>query len=415
MTAILRSTLMKTLRGWPVVTISAVGLLICNGAPVSQSKEKLVVREVGLIRIPDCPEYGLEDAANGLLLLGCEEGAYKDNLFVWNVSEGRVSKRIPLNWWPELKSRMSRPFADFGPGPFRLLGPEGRLAGIAGCRGVIVDGQRVQQLEAPADICDPASPFFKERCNTHKVVLAIDDERRNVAIAFNVGAKPRLLLFHGDCERPYVVKEVPRYVMDVAWTPDDKKVAVLDSGVIDLQLQCRAFDPRAHLTLPDIAVFDARSGTRELSFFSGGPEAKLEFSRDGRLIYCISHTKALGYFWGDWGKETLKVFSAADGRLSKTLRVARSGVRNGFALSPDGRLIAADASTDLFRFLQEPDFMNKMGRFVILDSESGERLFEYHASMEGRSHSPVGFAFSPDGRFLFVDFNGEGVITYSIG
>src|SRR5262249_42018769 len=148
--------------------------------------------------------------------------------------------------------------------------------------------------------------------------------------------------------------------------------------------------------------------------FSGGPEAKLEYSPDGHFIYCMSQNRFLGYSWSDWGKETVKVFSAADGAVVRTMRLSRNGIRNSFALSADGKLIAADASTDLFRLLQEPDFAHKMGRFAVFNSETSEKLFEYHSPMDGQMTAAIRFAFSPDGRTLFVDFNREGVVIYSI-
>jgi hypothetical protein len=398
-------------------TLLPVGLVL-PFLGVSTAKEglkpRLDIREVAAIAIPGCPGFSIEDAANGMLLLQCGEGTERGDLFVWDMSQRALGSQLHLAWWPGLKSRTPRPFSDYEPGPFRFLGSEGGLVGIAGCQLVTVARESFRKLDLPADICDPNSPFVSHLRYSKWHAISVNRQQTGFAVAFNIGSKPRLVLFHRDSQRPYITKELPRYVNDVAWSPDGHDVAVLYSGYVDNSLRWVASTPGARLTLPDLSIFDTQTGKEEMAFFSGGPEAKLEYAPDGRLIYCISQNKFLGYSWGDWGKETIKVLSAADGTLIRTIRVSRNGVRNNFTLSPDGKLIAADASTDLFRFLQEPDFLNKMGRFVLLGAQNGDSLYEYHASMDGKVNLPIKFAFAPDGRMLFVDFNGGGVVSYSI-
>jgi WD40 repeat protein len=391
-----------------------LGALLCVMGFASRPKRKLEVRELPAIAVRGCSLSSMEDAADGLLLLECREGGHEHELFIWDMSRGTVSKQIAATWFSDAKSGMPSSFSVVEPGPLRLLGAGNEIVAGAGCHVIALAADRERHLDLPADICDENSPFLSHLRYSPWDTISVNRQRSGFALAFNVGSKPRLLLFRRDSQHPYAERDLPRYVNDVAWSPDARHVAVLYSGYADKDLRWVASVPGARVTLPDISVFDAQTADEELSFFSGGPESKLEYAPDGRLIYCISQNRFLGYSWGDWNKETLKAFSVTDGTLVRTIRLPRNGVRNSFALSPHGKFIAADSSTDLFRVLQEPDFVHKMGRFVVLNAESGDSLFEYHASMDGKITAPIRFAFSPDGRLLFVDFNREGVVSYSV-
>ncbi len=48
----------------------------------------------------------------------------------------------------------------------------------------------------------------------------------------------------------------------------------------------------------------------------------------------------------------------------------------------------------------------KIARVVLLDAKTGDLLFEHHERSEGDLWDPLGLAFSPDGRLLFVNFPG---------
>jgi WD40 repeat protein len=385
------------------------GLVLGRG-----SEKKLKVQELGTIAIPGCAELSMEDAASGQLLLECRDDPRKPELFIWDLSRSAVSKQVAANWLPHVRSTVRPSFSNLEPDLFQLFGVRGEVISVVACRVVVLGSSASQLLDLPEDVCDQHSPFFSHLNWCQWVVISSNRQGNEFALATNVGAKPRLLLFRRGSQHPYLEKGLSRYANDVAWSPDGREVTILYSGYVNQNLRWVAVTPGPRVTIPDVVVLDAETGKEKVSFFSGGPEAKLEYSLDGRLIYCISQNRFLGYSWGDWAQETLKVFSAADDALVRTIRLSRNGVRNSFALSPDGRLIAADASTHLFRLLQEPDFAHKMGRFVIFNAETGDTLFDYHAKMNGQITSPIRFAFSPDGRLLFVDFNREGVVSYSV-
>jgi WD40 repeat protein len=168
------------------------------------------------------------------------------------------------------------------------------------------------------------------------------------------------------------------------------------------------------LALPDVAVFDARTGHLDYSFFSGQPEAQISYGPDGKSLYCVVDSGALPMtFLSYHVRNAIRVFSATDGKLMRAIHVPRTGVRSSLVFSPNGKLIVADASTvqpDLFR---DPGDVGRKVRFVILDGHSGWRLLTANLGV-WHSEAPPSFFFSPDGQTLVVDPNpnstGEGPV-----
>jgi WD40 repeat protein len=106
----------------------------------------------------------------------------------------------------------------------------------------------------------------------------------------------------------------------------------------------------------DVSIIDAKTGKVVLTFATAGVEAKASFSPNGKQIYVISHSwPFMGSPWG-WTSETLRAFSSTTGQLLRTFKVSGTGARNNFAVSPDGRFIAAESSkpahADLYYLLR---------------------------------------------------------------
>lgn len=81
-------------------------------------------------------------------------------------------------------------------------------------------------------------------------------------------------------------------------------------------------------------------------------------------------------------------------------------MRNNFVSSPDGKLIVADASTDTWSlFSENTNRRSKEARFILLDVTTGKVVFQHEEQSAGMVWAPMRFAFSPDGRLLFVDPN----------
>jgi WD40 repeat protein len=256
--------------------------------------------------------------------------------------------------------------------------------------------------------------------------MAVNPAKGLVAAGFNVGIRPRIFLYNADLKGPKIL-ELSQFVQDVCWSPDGRRLAVLYSGEIDGKGKFVGNDPHFRpLGIPDVEIFDPASGERQLRFFSGDREAKVAFSPDGTRLYTISlRDKAFNQ------KGAVRIFSASSGTLLKTITSSRYYLHNNFAVSPDGRFIAADASTKppylplLLNVLRngERGLYNKTARFVLLDAKTGKVRFEYHEVAPGPpgGMGSMVFAFTPDGHRLLVDPNlegcgfGERVDVYSLG
>jgi hypothetical protein len=227
----------------------------------------------------------------------------------------------------------------------------------------------------------------------------VNQRKDKFAVGVNVGMWPWLFVFRRDTDKPIAGWRLNRPVMSMAWSPDGTRLAVLYNSRFDAHL--KYFWKIGYWHLPNLAVFDVPSGKQEFAVFTGEAESHVEFGRDGSLVYVI----AQHLFWGLFGEEGrgIKVFSALNGKKVRNFKGGRHGVRTNFALSPDGKLIVADASTQPFSW--EGATIEKIGRFVILDSASGRVLFSQPGQrMHGSAGSlPFEFALTPDGQTLLVD------------
>jgi len=277
-----------------------------------------------------------------------------------------------------------------------------------------------------ADLSNPEPPQLDAGVD-HLIgsTMAVNSVRGLVAAGFNVGLRPRIFLYNAELKGPKIL-ELSQFVQDVCWSPDGTRLAVLYSGEIDSKGNFVGNDPHFRpLGTPDIEIFDPTSGERQLRFFSGDREAKVAFSPDGTRLYTVSLRDKATNQGG-----SVRIFSASSGTLLKAITSSRYQLHNNFAVSPDGKLIVADASTkppylpwlrNVLRY-GERGLSNKTARFVILDARNGKALFENHEvapGPPGGMMDPMQFAFTPDGRRLLVDPNfagcgfGERVDVYS--
>jgi hypothetical protein len=248
--------------------------------------------------------------------------------------------------------------------------------------------------------------------------IDIDPQSGSVAAAYNVGKDTHLYVYDSDLKRQIAGWQLPRIVQDLCWSPDGKKLAVLFNGWYKEDRKRYYGRSWATPDEPDVWIVDPRSGEPLVKFWTGTAQDQIAFNRGGNLIYV---TNEAGYFSPPEHQGAIRVFSAVSGALVQTISARPKGVHSSFRLSPDGSLIAADAST-YRRYgwdLEIPP--GKISRVVLLDAKTGHLLFEHHEETRGEVQNPLGMAFSPDGGLLYVDFPGsyknpnQRIEVYSIG
>ena len=361
----------------------------------------------------------LEDVCdNGLVLLnGDGIGDDPHVLLLWDMAKGKPTFRVSVDALRPRESAGPKENLDLREGPMRCLDAGKRIIALSAVHLVLIDAEKGAELARvlpSEDLKDlTSSPLLQVTWHVTKTALDVDSHNGQIAAAFNWGTKPRVFLYTEDLRTATKSWELSRYVEDIHLAPDGKKLAVLYSGGFDANGNFVGADPNFRLAaIPDVEIFDTSSGKSLLRFFTGDLEAKIAFSPDGACLYTISLAQ---YNVATGRKAAIRAFSALDGTLLRTLASPRHELRNSFALSPDGKLIVADASTPapaffLKEIFAERAFYRKRARFVILDAQAGTLLYE-HAEETGGSASgdaPMRFGFSPDGGNLLVDANHGG-------
>lgn len=357
------------------------------------------------------------DAEGQLLLLAVPKSLTTNQpLLLFDTREDRLLLPPIEVRWPEFAGAAANHNCGVGP-VLRFLDPAGnRVAGLYGCFIVVVDlhkgtvewSARIPEIPHRYSLADSVR-FFPT------ALLAVDRREQKFAVIVNneTMKEPEVFLYNGRSSAPLLHWRLPRFAESAAWSPDGEKFAVLYSGFCGGHLNYYQVNigrkKRNLLTLPDVAVFDARTGHLDLSFFSGQPEAQIAYSPDGGVIYTIAGSGAA--FVPSRALSVIRAFSAADGTLVRTIHVPHTGVLSRFALSPDGELIAADATTNPTWVWHDPPPIAV--RFVLLDVATGKKLFEHEETWGGGDASATTLMFSPDGHTLITDplaATGEGPV-----
>jgi len=326
-------------------------------------------------------------------------------LLIWDLGRHEISYRLPLDLRVPLATPLARAWPsifEIEPQQFRFLA-NGEVVGMVGCYVVRLDlaQGKANWILPSLDACDPHPPYFASRNVTSRAeILSVNRRREEFAVGVNVGKWPRLFIFGPTGDKPIASWKLDRPVTSLAWSPDGSRLAVLYDSRFDAQL--KYLWKTDYSRLPNLVVFDVPGGKQQFSAFTGEPENQVAFSTDGSRLYCIAQHLNWGLLGGT-GKG-IKVFNARDGKNVGNFKGGSHGVRQSFSLSPDGKLIVADASTRPFSWEGATNY--KIGRFVILDSTNGRVVFAQPGrTMGGLAGSfPFEFAFAPpDGRTLLVD------------
>lgn len=325
-----------------------------------------------------------------------------------------VSRKVLHKWGGFLDSHRSRLYGGFSP-RFPSYG-SALLPGLSLLRRpnaalleqvpwfAVVDletGSIARPILPSPDLTDPKSPGLLRSIDTPTpMAVAVSPAHGKIAVASNLGTEPRLFIFNQNLTKEIRSWALPRYVKGVAWSHDGKRIAVLYDGKFDSKGKFVGEFPQwMPVRLPDVAVFDATTGAKLVSFFTGGLQAEIAFSPDGSLIYAISETTNVIKLH----KYAVRVFSSTTGKLVRVIRPRGPRVHDEFAISPNGHFIAANASTDLpHPFWTEPAPFSNVTRVVLLDAKTGKVLFQ-HKRKIGLAF-PLNPIFTPDGRLLIVQY-----------
>jgi WD40 repeat protein len=413
--------------GRAVVIISLA--MLCGCTTYLGGTIKINIGKAGAIRGNVNRGISLEDVDPEGRVLVMEEGVTPDqtSLMLWDPAKNAFGRRITPDWGL-VPGKGWTPSMAPNPNSFKVVDNDGNIVGALGYYYLaVIDAERgiLRKVLCSPDLKDPTSPYLDPERNAWSFVPAVTIARYQytglIAVAFNVGRWPRLFLLRRGWIAPFASWRMKRFVRDLAWSPDGKTMAVLYSGVFNNGLKdvvpLHRGEPES--TLPDVALFDVKTGNSRRSFFSGDRQSSIIFSPDGNSIYCAT--------WNQMEPSrgwVIRHFSTSDGKLLQEFKVRGMKLKGGLAVSPDGRFLVADANSirwSLGVIKNDVYGYDRRFRFVVLDTATGKVAFEH----QEKTHdtllaSPPNFVFSPDGKFLYVDphLSGSGtpqINVYSLG
>jgi WD40 repeat protein len=333
-------------------------------------------------------------------------------LSIWALGASSPTARIALQV-PASDAGASGATATADPGPFKFSHDGRSVIGIQDSALVLVDtsnGKEIRRL-FPCDESRNVQQKEKPKPGERTEIAFAMSRQAAIAVSCTIGERHFVVMTDETLNSAKLVSKVSRPIQSLAWSPDGSKVAVLYFDPPEI------FDKNGHFVgvshsypeVDNVSIFDVHSGSELIKFNTGGFDAKIIFSPDGALIYSISHSKlGLGYSRDDWKKETLRAFEATTGHLVQTIRVDETGVRDNFAVSPDGKLIAAESTVDVTHpFFEEQVGLDVQTGFVLLDSITGHVVFRERRRSPGEIGDSLPLFFSPDGKWLVSSFSGN--------
>jgi WD40 repeat protein len=409
-------------RAWTSTSVTIVAVSFTVGTCVCMAK---AANRVRVAWQTDIEGVVLQDVSRGGLMLTLggpapSDWSWEPRLELWPDKIGASPVKIPLSKWPEYQKRLSA--GNYGPDLCKFVDVDRQIACTQGPWVTLVDIGSKKEIRRVTGTEDLGGLNRNALLGTSKidkrpsspVALAVDPKDGRIAVAYNTLRDPKILLFSSNLRDQLASWQVHKYVQDLFWSPDGSRLGVLYFNYYDgsnPQGKWTGWHPERDLAgVPDVSIFDARTGKQVLNFASAGVEAKAAFSPDGKLIYVITSSRTIaGYSAGGWAKDTLRAFSSTTGKLVRTFKVSSTGVRNNFAVSPDGRFIAAECNknihSDWYYMLRLKESLGGgiNAGFVILDSSTGRVIFREKQRTGGSYFDTLPLFFSPKSRLLIAE------------
>lgn len=420
------------LRGW--LSAWALGSLalaiLLSAAPWARAAHAKLTVVTRSYAVPDPfgPVPTLNDLSqSGLMLFDLVPGgpapaAYRKQGFLSLLRPGELKPSLQIGL-PEMAdyAQQAGNYRDTQPGPFRFS-PDGKSI-----IGIQIPWLVLISLEAQKEVrrvrpCGQELVWMKSRDNDYayppvpsrpeQMRMVISSRDGLVAASCVVKGGAEVVILDAELKGALVRWTVPEPVQDLAWSPDGKQLALLfydPPWPYDPKTGKVVRPPSPYPVKPNVAIFDPTGGKELLRFNTSAFDAKITFSPDGNTIFSISHHLLEGgYSFGAWGRDTLRAFDSKTGEMKERMVVPGTGVRDNFAVSPDGSLIVAESTKDIAVPLwREPGtaYGEDYG-FVILDSSTGAVLFKEKLRRPGfLTDQLLPLFFSADGKQVVANFN----------
>jgi len=359
--------------------------------------------------------FVLEDVSpQGLLLInelglhgpGEAQPPTDPKLILWDIERRKVATEIPLPDWVKWNDQVPGQVAGRRVEPLRFLRKRNQIVGLLCPWLLLVDVAHksvVARWLLAEEYLDPrisAPPFPRESVQFPYRDLALNPLDDSVAVALNLGRKPRVFIVDAHSGERLATWTLPRWMQRIAWSPDGNKLAVLFSAQYDENGRDVWMKYAETSALSDLWIYDARSGKVVKKIVTGSFQTDIVFSPLGDLIYTVN----TAFYWGH-PKGAIRAFSVTTGERVREIVGPKEGFKNSLAVSPDGKWVAGDASAHVPQGLHlERIAMLKIARILILNAESGRIVFEEHQETAREDYEPLRFMFSPDQRFFLVDY-----------
>jgi hypothetical protein len=352
------------------------------------------------------------------------------SLLMWKVGGEARSGEIPL---PELQTHareLPTQFLREPPGQFTFAPGGENVVGLQPPWALLIDLPFAKETRRLL-VCRPSvsspeatEPAVVPRFAPRNMLLAVSPADGSLAIACN-SKEMTLQIFNHDLQTKLVSWPQERPIQEIAWSRDGRLLAALYHMPPHPTSNASRGNPTATgptPRLPNVIVYDVAQNRERLRFDTGDVDAKLAFDPAGTSLYSIARGGGSTGDRKELERDTLRRFDITTGRLVKRYVVKDTGVRQNFAVSPDGNLIAAGIAVTAYPpfFMEQVSIKIRAG-FVLLDAETGRELGRDSRRTVGYTDDNLPLFFIGGGKYLLVGYEGSGrsddygeLVTYSL-